>query len=217
MRFDASAANASGVVGRMGWSYAACWTGAGSIHGRDLARSAGQGGSLARPRGSDRQRTTRIVLAAAHVNHDPARSGPRNLRAWCQACHFAHDRAWHLLQRWITFRLRYARGDLFLGPYQHGPSAAILLSEILARTSGRLSHHPGYGTASAGEIERIRASVAGLKISAGGVAAVWWLPAAVGAGRLVLLASHRDQVSQIVFVDSDPAIGIARLPSDDGA
>ena len=70
-----------------------------------------------------RQRTTRIVLAAAHVNHDPTRSGQRNLRAWCQACHLAHDRAWHLLQRWITFRLRYARGDLFLGPVRHGPSA----------------------------------------------------------------------------------------------
>src|SRR5206468_2733859 len=87
-----------------------------------------------------RQRTTRIVLAAAHVNHDPTRSGRRNLRAWCQACHLAHDRASHLLQRWITFRLRYARGDVFLGPYQHGPSAAILLSEILARISGRLSN-----------------------------------------------------------------------------
>ena len=86
-----------------------------------------------------RQRTTRIVLAAAHVNHDPARSGQRNLRAWCQACHLAHDRAWHLLQRWITFRLRYARGDLFLGAYQHGPVAAVILAEILARISDRLS------------------------------------------------------------------------------
>ena len=88
-----------------------------------------------------RQRTTRIVLAAAHLNHDPTRSGQRNLRAWCQACHLAHDRAWHLLQRWISYRLRYARGDLFLGPYQHGPSAAVVLAEILARISDRLSHH----------------------------------------------------------------------------
>ena len=86
-----------------------------------------------------RQRTTRVVLAAAHLNHDPARSGQRNLRAWCQRCHLAHDRAWHLLQRWITYRLRYARADLFLGPYRHGPAAAVLLPEILARISDRLS------------------------------------------------------------------------------
>ena len=32
--------------------------------------------------------------------------------------HLAHDRPWHLLQRWISYRLRYARGDLFLGPYR---------------------------------------------------------------------------------------------------
>jgi hypothetical protein len=90
-----------------------------------------------------RQRTTRVVVAAAHVNHDPARSGQRNLRAWCQECHLAHDRAWHLLQRWITYRQRYARGDLFLGPYQHGPSAAAMLAEILARISDRLSQARG--------------------------------------------------------------------------
>ena len=52
---------------------------------RDMAQSAGQGGSMARLADLTRQRTTRIVLAAAHVNHDPARSGQRNLRAWCQA------------------------------------------------------------------------------------------------------------------------------------
>ena len=86
-----------------------------------------------------RQRTTRIVLAAAHVNHDPTRSGQRNLRAWCQACHLAHDRAWHLLQRWISYRLRYARGDLFLGRVPTWPASAILLAEILARISDRLS------------------------------------------------------------------------------
>jgi hypothetical protein len=85
------------------------------------------------------QRMTRVVLAAAHVNHDPAQSGQRNLRAWCQRCHFAHDRAWHLLQRWITYRRRSARADLFLGPYRHGPSTAVLLAEVLSQISGRLS------------------------------------------------------------------------------
>jgi hypothetical protein len=86
-----------------------------------------------------KQRTTRVILAAAHLNHDPARSGQRNLRAWCQRCHLTHDRAWHLLQRWITYRLRYAIGDLFLGPYQHGPAAGVLLTEVLAHISDRLS------------------------------------------------------------------------------
>ena len=69
-----------------------------------------------------RQYRTRVILAAAHVNHDPTRSAQRNLRAWCQRCHLQHDRAWHLLQRWITYRTRRAFGDLFLGPYRHGPA-----------------------------------------------------------------------------------------------
>ena len=86
-----------------------------------------------------RARMTRVVLAAAHVDHDPTRSGRRNLRAWCQSCHLRHDRAWHLLQRWITYRMRYAAGDLFLGAYQHGRAAAVLLAEILARIMARLS------------------------------------------------------------------------------
>ena len=29
------------------------------------------------------QRMTRVVLSAAHLNHDPSRSAARNLRAWC--------------------------------------------------------------------------------------------------------------------------------------
>jgi hypothetical protein len=86
------------------------------------------------------QRTTQVMLAAAHLDHDPARSGQRNLRAWCQRCHLAHNRVWHLLQRWITYRLRYARGDLFLGPYRHGPAAGVLLAEVLERIADRLAH-----------------------------------------------------------------------------
>ena len=86
------------------------------------------------------QRTTRVILAAAHRDHDPARSGGRNLRALCQSCHLAHDRAWHLFQRWISYRLRSAVGDLFLGPYRHGPSAAVLMAEIWMRILDKLSH-----------------------------------------------------------------------------
>lgn len=62
-------------------------------------------------------RTTRPVLAAAHLNHDPADNRLRNLRALCQRCHLLHDRAYHRAQRWRTLRQRWAVGDLFLGPY----------------------------------------------------------------------------------------------------
>ncbi|HTR16169.1 MAG TPA: hypothetical protein VMI52_03950 [Acetobacteraceae bacterium] len=65
-------------------------------------------------------RTTRVVLAAAHLDHDPGNNKLRNLRSMCQRCHMLHDRAYHLMQRRITYRLRYAVGDLFLGPYRPG-------------------------------------------------------------------------------------------------
>lgn len=61
--------------------------------------------------------TTRVVLACAHLDHDPANNMPENLRALCQRCHILHDRAEHLRRRWVTYRLRRALGDLFLGPY----------------------------------------------------------------------------------------------------
>ena len=64
-----------------------------------------------------RLRTTRVVLAAAHLDHDPTNNRLRNLRSLCQRCHMIHDRSHHLAQRRITYRLRRALGDLFLGPY----------------------------------------------------------------------------------------------------
>ena len=65
-----------------------------------------------------RLRTTRVVLAAAHLDHDPAHNRLRNLRSFCQRCHLMHDRSHHLAQRRITYLLRRASGDLFLGPYR---------------------------------------------------------------------------------------------------
>ena len=65
-------------------------------------------------------RMTRVVLAAAHLDHDPANNRTRNLRAMCQRCHMLHDRPHHVLQRWLTYRARYALGDLFLGEYKSG-------------------------------------------------------------------------------------------------
>jgi hypothetical protein len=63
------------------------------------------------------ERTTRVVLAAAHLDHDPSHNRLRNLKSLCQRCHLLHDRPYHRAQRWITFRRRYATGDLFLGFY----------------------------------------------------------------------------------------------------
>jgi hypothetical protein len=65
-----------------------------------------------------RLRHTRVVLAAAHLDHDPSNNRARNLRCLCQRCHLRHDRAHHLAERHITYRRRFAMGDLFLGPYR---------------------------------------------------------------------------------------------------
>ena len=57
--------------------------------------------------------TTRVVLASAHLNHDPGDNRPRNLAALCQRCHMLHDAVEHRRRRWFNaFRLR-AIGDLF--------------------------------------------------------------------------------------------------------
>ena len=62
-------------------------------------------------------RQTRVILAAAHLDHDPGNNRLRNLKSLCQRCHMIHDRPHHLAQRRITYLLRRALGDLFLGPY----------------------------------------------------------------------------------------------------
>ena len=63
-------------------------------------------------------RTTRVVLATAHRNHDTADNHPANLAAWCQRCHMIHDRPEHVRRRWLTVFRRKALGDLFGGPYR---------------------------------------------------------------------------------------------------
>lgn len=63
-------------------------------------------------------RRTFVVLATAHLDHDPGNNHPRNLAALCQRCHLAHDRTAHKRQRWATLFYRRALGDLFGGPYQ---------------------------------------------------------------------------------------------------
>ncbi len=62
-------------------------------------------------------RVTKVVLAAAHLDHDPANNAPDNLKSLCQRCHLIHDRPRHRMRARITFLMRRALGDLFAGPY----------------------------------------------------------------------------------------------------
>jgi cytochrome c553 len=62
-------------------------------------------------------RTTRVVLATAHRNHDTSDNTAGNLAALCQRCHMLHDRSEHQRRRWRTLFGRKAMGDLFRGPY----------------------------------------------------------------------------------------------------
>ena len=62
-------------------------------------------------------RTTYVVLACAHLDHDPSNNLPRNLAALCQRCHMLHDAVEHRWQRWWNAFRRRAMGDLFLGRY----------------------------------------------------------------------------------------------------
>ena len=80
----------------------------------------GQGRSIDWVDFSDYQgqlRRTHVVLATAHVNHDPTDNRSRNLRALCQRCHLLHDRKEHRRRRQLTYRKRRALGDLFEGIY----------------------------------------------------------------------------------------------------
>ncbi len=63
-------------------------------------------------------RTTRVVLAAAHLDSNPENNRLINLKSLCPRCHMLHDRPYHLARRWITYRRRSAVGDLFFGPYE---------------------------------------------------------------------------------------------------
>jgi hypothetical protein len=88
-------------------------------------------------------RTTRVMLAAAHLDHDPANNRLRNLKSLCQRCHMLHDRRHHLMQRWFTYRRRYAVGDLFMGfyrPYRdHAETAFLTVAYKSAPASSRTS------------------------------------------------------------------------------
>ena len=78
--------------------------------GRALRRLARVGDGIA-------VRTTKVALAAAHLDHDPTNNRLRNLKALCQRCHMLHDLDEHRRRRLLTLRMRKAIGDLFLGLY----------------------------------------------------------------------------------------------------
>jgi hypothetical protein len=85
-----------------------------------------KGHRIAAPTDITNLRETRVLLAAAHLDHEPSHNHARNLASLCQRCHLAHDRPHHQAQRRLTLRSRWAVGDLLLGPYP--PSSASAAS-----------------------------------------------------------------------------------------
>ena len=59
----------------------------------------------------------KVVLATAHLDHDPGNNRSSNLKALCQRCHLRHDRREHRRRARITVLKRRALGDLLNGPY----------------------------------------------------------------------------------------------------
>jgi hypothetical protein len=87
-----------------------------------LTRASDATAAVGRPLGPISSKTLqirhiRVILAATHLDHDPNNDRLRNLKSLCQRCYIIHDRPYHLAQRRITYLLRRALGDLFLGPY----------------------------------------------------------------------------------------------------
>ena len=64
-----------------------------------------------------RLKQMKVVLATAHLDHDPGNNRARNLKALCQRCHLRHDRREHRRRARITVLKRRALGDLLDGPY----------------------------------------------------------------------------------------------------
>src|SRR5271166_263889 len=78
-------------------------------------------------------RVTRAVLAAAHLDSNPANNRLANLRSLCQRCHLLHDLPFHRVQRWLTYRRRWAIGDLFLGSYEMQMSLPVFSLPVFSK------------------------------------------------------------------------------------
>jgi hypothetical protein len=59
---------------------------------------------------------TRVVLAAAHRDHNTSNNVGGTRAAFCQRCHMIHDRPEHQRRRWRALFRRKASGDLFSEP-----------------------------------------------------------------------------------------------------
>ena len=65
--------------------------------------------------------------------------------------------ATHLAQRWITYRLRYALGDIFLGVYRSGeyrPILRLLVAQRGAVTASNVSRQEKPANERASELSR---------------------------------------------------------------
>jgi hypothetical protein len=82
-----------------------------------LAQRAGAARAASDREHHDASAWTPVVLACAHLNHDPSDSAPHQLAALCQRCHMLHDGPEHRRRRWMNAHYRRALGDLFYGPY----------------------------------------------------------------------------------------------------
>ncbi len=71
-----------------------------------------------------RAHVTYVVLACAHLDHDPTNNDPGNLSALCQRCHMLHDAAEHRWRRWWNAFRRRAIGYLFYGDHAQNDGAA---------------------------------------------------------------------------------------------
>lgn len=56
---------------------------------------------------------TKVVLACAHLDHNPTNNRRNNLAALCQRCHMIHDADEHSRQRWSNLHRCRAIRDLF--------------------------------------------------------------------------------------------------------
>ena len=75
-------------------------------------------------------RTTFVVLACAHLDHDPGNNVPANLAALCQRCHMLHDAAEHRWQRWWNLFRHRAIRDLYEDP-------TVTRARLLTRRGGQ--------------------------------------------------------------------------------
>lgn len=83
-------------------------------------------------------RTTYVVLACAHLDHNPGNNAPSNLAALCQRCHMLHDAAEHRwLRWWNAFRRRTLR-DLYEDPRDARARTRLTASKCFAPSSRTL-------------------------------------------------------------------------------